>query len=83
MKFMSSSLDVLIKILSHNDSKYLSQEFSGGLLELVKQKHAYPYDYMKVLKYFLTINCLIDVNFTLGLTMSANFLCCALIIILY
>lgn len=52
MKFMSSSLDVLIKILSHNDSKYLSQEFSGGLLELIKQKHAYPYDYMNSFKIF-------------------------------
>ena len=38
MQFMNSSLNGLIKILSDNDFKYLSQEFSGELLELVKQK---------------------------------------------
>ena len=29
MQFMNSSLDVLVKNLSDNDLKYLSQEFSG------------------------------------------------------
>ena len=28
IQFMNSSLDVLVKNLSHNDFKYLSQEFS-------------------------------------------------------
>ena len=46
MQFMNSSLDVLVKNLSNNDFKYLSQEFSGDLLELVKQKGVYPYEYM-------------------------------------
>ena len=36
MQFMSSSLYALVKILSGNDFKYWSQEFSGKLLELVK-----------------------------------------------
>ena len=35
MQFMNSSLDALIKKLSDNDFKYLSQDFSGDLLELV------------------------------------------------
>ena len=33
---MNSSLDSLVKNLSDNDFKYLSQEFSGDLLKLVK-----------------------------------------------
>ena len=38
MQFINSSLDALVENLSDNDFKYLSQEFNGGLLELVKQK---------------------------------------------
>ena len=38
MQFMNSSLDALVKNLSDNYFKYLSQEFSGDLLKLVKQK---------------------------------------------
>ena len=47
---MNSSLDVLVKNLSKNDFKYLSQEFSDDLLELVKQKGVYPYEYMNSFK---------------------------------
>ena len=43
---MNSSLDSLVKNLSDNGFKYLSEEFSGDLLKLVKQKGAYPYEYM-------------------------------------
>ena len=43
---MSSSLDLLIKNLSDNDFKYLSQKYCGNLLRLVKQKGVYIYDYM-------------------------------------
>ena len=46
MQFMNCCLDALVKNLSDNDSEYLSsiyQEFSGDLLELVKQKGGYPY----------------------------------------
>ena len=38
MQFMNSSLDSLVKNLSDNDFKYLSEDFSGEFLELVKQK---------------------------------------------
>ena len=46
MQFMNSSLDSLVKNLSDNDFKYLSEEFSGDLLKLVKEKGVYPYKYM-------------------------------------
>ena len=39
---MNSGLNGLVKNLSDNDFKYLSQEFSGGnLLKLVKQRSAF------------------------------------------
>ena len=38
MLFMKSSLDKLVKKLSDDDFKYLSEEFSGQKLELVKKK---------------------------------------------
>ena len=41
MQFINSSLDALVKNLSNINFKYLSQEFSGDLLELVKQKGVY------------------------------------------
>ena len=53
MQFMNSSLDVLVKNLSKNDFEYLLQEFSGELLEFVKQKGVYPYKYMNNFKMFL------------------------------
>ena len=45
-QFMNSSLDSLVKKLSDNDFKYLSEKFSGEFLKLVKQKGVYPYEYM-------------------------------------
>ena len=38
MQFMNSSLDALVKNLTDNDFKYLSQEFNGEQLTLLKQK---------------------------------------------
>ena len=49
---MNSSLDSLVKNLSDNDFKYLSEKFSGEFLELVKQKGMYPYEYMNSFKNF-------------------------------
>ena len=46
MQFMNSSLDSLVKNLSDNDFKYLSEEFSDEILEPIKQKGVYPYEYM-------------------------------------
>ena len=40
VQFMNSSLDALVKNLSDNDFKYLSQEFSGDLVKIVKQKRS-------------------------------------------
>ena len=52
MQFMNLSLDSLVKNLSDNDFKYLSEEFSGELLELVKEKGVHPYEYMDSFKRF-------------------------------
>ena len=52
MQFMNSSLDSLVKYLPDIDFKYLSEEFSGGFLELVKQKGVHPYEYMNSFKRF-------------------------------
>ena len=46
MEFMNSSLDKLVKTLLEEDFKYLVEEFSFENLVLIKQKGAYPYDYM-------------------------------------
>ena len=45
-QFPSSSLDSLVKNVSKDDFKYLSQEFDNSMLDLVKQKEFYPYEYM-------------------------------------
>ena len=46
MQFMNCSLDSLVMNLSDDDVKYLSEEFSGDLLKIVKQKGVYPYEHM-------------------------------------
>ena len=52
MQFMNCSLDSLVKNFSDNDSKYLSNEFSGEFLKLVKQKEVYLSEYMESFKKF-------------------------------
>ena len=52
MQFMNSSLDKLVKNLSDEDFKYLVEEFGSENLELLKQKGAYPYEYMNSFKRF-------------------------------
>ena len=52
MQFMNSSLEKLVKNLSDNDFKYLTQELGSKCLELLKQKDAYPYEYMDSSKRF-------------------------------
>ena len=44
MQFMNSSLDKLVKNLSDKDFKYLSEEYSGEQLKLVKEKGGFPYE---------------------------------------
>ena len=45
-ELLGSSLDSLVKNLGKNDFKYLSQEFDNNVLDLVKQKGFYPYEYV-------------------------------------
>ena len=52
MQFMNSSLDKLAKNLSDEDFKYLVEEFGSENLEILKQKGAYPYEYMNNLERF-------------------------------
>ena len=52
VQFINSSLHALVKDFSDNDLKYLSQEFSGEQLKLVKQKGVYPYEYINSFKKF-------------------------------
>ena len=46
MQFMNSSLDSLDKNLPYHDFVFLSGEFSGKFLKLVKHKGVYTYEYM-------------------------------------
>ena len=52
MQFMNSSLEKLVKNLSDDDLKYLTEECGSKNLELLKQKDAYPYEYMDSFKRF-------------------------------
>ena len=52
MQFMNSSLDKLVKNLSDEDFKYLIEEFGSKNLELLKQKGAYPENYMNSFERF-------------------------------
>ena len=47
-QLLSSSLDSFVK--SWDGFKYLSQEFDNNILDLVKQKGFYPYEYMSNFK---------------------------------
>ena len=46
-QFLYSSLDSLVKILSKDDFRYLSQEFDSEVLDLVKKKGFYSFEYMR------------------------------------
>ena len=49
---MNSSLDRLVKNLSEEDIKYLLEKFDSKILELLKQKGTYPYEYMNSFERF-------------------------------
>ena len=55
---MNSSLDKLVKNLLGEDFKCLVKEFGSKNLELLKQKGAYPYEYMNSFEKFEEKNCL-------------------------
>ena len=59
MQFMNSSFEKLVKNLSDNDFKYLTEKFGSENLELLKQKDAYPYEYIDSFERFCEKNCLI------------------------
>ena len=52
MQFMKDSLDTLVGNLDDKDFNYLSKEFSGECLKLIKQKGLCPYEYMDSFKKF-------------------------------
>ena len=52
MQFMNFSLQKLVKNLSGNYFKYLTEEFTFKNLDLLKQKDDYPYEYMGSSKKF-------------------------------
>ena len=51
-QFLSSSLGILVKNLGKDDFKYLSQAFDNNVLDLVKQKGFYLYEYISDFKNF-------------------------------
>ena len=52
MQFVNPSLEKLVKNLLDNDFKYSTKKFGSKNLELLKQKGAYPYEYMDSFKRF-------------------------------
>ena len=62
MQFMNSSLQKLFKNFLDDYLKYLTEECVSKHLELLKQKDAYPYKYMK--RKIVRKNCLIKNVFT-------------------
>ena len=52
IQFMNSSLDKLVKNLLDEDFNYLVKEFGFDHLKILKQKGAYPYEYMNSFKRF-------------------------------
>ena len=49
---MNSSLNTVVKNLLDEDFKYLVEEFGPENLEILKQKGAYPYEYMNSFERF-------------------------------
>ena len=52
MQFMSSSLEKLVKNLTDDGFKYLTEKFCSKISELLIQKDAYHYKYMDSFKRF-------------------------------
>ena len=51
-QFISSSFDELVRNLSDENFKYLVEQFGSKNLKLLKQKGAYPYEYMNSFERF-------------------------------
>ena len=52
MQFMNSSLDKLVRTLLDEDFKYLIEKVGSENFELLKQKGAYPHEYMNSFQRF-------------------------------
>ena len=52
MQFINSGLEAFVQNLTYNDFKYLSQEFNGEQLSLIKQEGVYPYEYLNSFEKF-------------------------------
>ena len=50
---MNSNFERLVKALSDDDFKYLTEEFGSENLKLLKQKDIYPYEYIGHFKIFI------------------------------
>ena len=46
LQYLSSSLDSLVKNVTKDNFKYFNQEFYNNVLNMVKQKGFYPFEYM-------------------------------------
>ena len=57
---MNPSLNKLVKNLSDKDFKYLVEESGSKTLGLLKQKGAYPYEYMNSFETFNDKNYLLE-----------------------
>ena len=51
-RFLSFLFNSLVRNLNKDDFKYLSQEFDNNVLDLVKQRGFYPYEYIINFKKF-------------------------------
>ena len=51
-QFLGSALNSLVKNLGEKDFNYLSQNFDTNVLDLVKQKWFYPYEYINDFEMF-------------------------------
>ena len=60
MQFMNSSLDKRVINFSDEDFKYLVEEFVSKNLELLKQKGAYPYEYVNSFESFNEKKCCLE-----------------------
>ena len=60
MQFMSFSLDKLVKNLTDEDFKYLAEDFGSKNLGILKQKGAYPSEYINSFERFKEKNCLLE-----------------------
>ena len=63
MQYFKSSLDLLVKDLMSEDLKYMSKEYSGELMRLLKVNEFFLMSIWRVLKYFMKVNYQINVSF--------------------